>query len=93
MRNRNRNSLRLFGIIYSFLIYISEIFKKVSETSFLAISLSFIKNWGFIALGNSIKEIIEVLEKVAKKVIEWRRLNAITYDTSKTQAVLFSRSY
>ena len=55
-------------------------------------SLSFVDDLGFIASGNSVKEIVKALEKVAKEVIEWGRLNAVTYDMSKTEAVLFSKS-
>lgn len=51
-----------------FLIYISRVFKKVSETSFLITSLSFIDNLEFIALGNSMKKVVKTLEKVAKTV-------------------------
>lgn len=54
-------------------------------------SLPFIDDLGFIASGSLVKEIVKALEKIAKEVIEWGRLNAITYNTSKTEAVLFHR--
>ena len=76
-----------------FLMYISGVFNKVSETSPLVTSLSFVDDLGFIASGSSVKEIVKALEKVAKEVIEWGRLNAVTYDTSKTEAVLFPKSH
>lgn len=76
-----------------FLIYISRVFNKVSETSSLVTFFSFVNDLGFITLGSSIKEIVKAHEKVVKKVIEWERQNAITYNTSKMEAVLFSRSY
>ena len=60
-----------------FLIYISGVFNKVSETSPLVTSLSFINDLGFIASGSSVKEMIKALEKVAKEVIEWGK-NAVT---------------
>ncbi len=76
-----------------FLIYISGVFNKVSETSLLVTSLSFVNDLSFIASGgSSVKEIVKALKKVAKEVMEWGRLNAITYDTSKTEAVFFSKS-
>ncbi len=75
-----------------FLIYISGVFKKVSETSPSVTSLSFVDDLGSIASGSSVKEIVRALEKVAKEVIKWGRQNAVTYDTSKTEAVLFSKS-
>ena len=74
-----------------FLIYISGVFNKVLKTSPLVTSLSFVDDLGFIASGSSVKEIVEALEKVAQEVIELGRLNAVTYDTSETEAVFFSK--
>ena len=76
-----------------FLIYISGVFNKLSETSPSVTSLSFVDDLGFIASGSSVKGIVKVLEKVAKEVIKWEKQNAVTYDTSKTEAVLFSKSH
>ena len=74
-----------------FLIYISGVFNKISETSHLVTSLSFIDDLGFVASGSSVKEIVRALKKVVKEVIEWRRQIAVTYNTSKTEVVLFSK--
>ena len=74
-----------------FLIHISGVFHKVLETSPLVTSLPFIDDLGFIASGSLVKEIVKALEKIAKEVIEWGRLNTITYNTSKMEAVLFHR--
>ena len=52
-----------------FLIYISEVFNKVSETSPLVTSLSFVDDLGFIVSSSSIKEVVESLEKVAHTVL------------------------
>ena len=76
-----------------FLIYISGVFNKVTEISPLVTSLSFVDDLGFIALGSSVKEIIKTLENVAKAVLEWGRLNEVTYDISKMEAMLFSKSH
>ena len=76
-----------------FLIYISGVFNKISETSPWVTSLSFVDDLGFIASGSSVKEIVGSLEKFAKEVIEWGKQNAVTYDISKTEAVLFSKSH
>ena len=54
-----------------FLIYISGVFNKVSETSPLITSLSFVDDLSFTISGSSVKEIVRALEKVAKEVIEW----------------------
>ena len=76
-----------------FLIYISGVFDKISKTNPLVTSLSFVDNLGFIASRSSVTEIVRSLEKVAKEVVEWGKQNAVTYDTSKTKAVLFSKSH
>lgn len=60
-----------------FLIYISRVFNRVSETSLLVTSFSFVDDLSFIVSGSSVKEMIKALEKVAKEIIEWGRLNAV----------------
>ena len=76
-----------------FLIYISGVFDKISKTSPLVMFLSFVDDLGFLASENSVTEIVRSLEKVAKELIEWGKQNAATYDISKTEAVLFSKSH
>lgn len=75
-----------------FLIYISGIFDKVTETSPSVTSLSFIDDLGFIASSSSVKKVVKALEKDAKTLLEYGTLNAIICDMSKTEAVPFSRS-
>ena len=53
-----------------FLIYISGVFDKISETSALLTFLSFVDDLGFIAFGSSVKGVVKVLEKIAKEVIK-----------------------
>ena len=76
-----------------FLIYISGVFDKVLETNPLVTSLSFVDDLGFIAASSSVEEVAKTLENVAQVVLKWGRLNAVTYDVSKTEAVLFSKSH
>ncbi len=76
-----------------FLIYISGVFDKVFETNPLVTSLSFVDDLGFIAAGSSVKEVAKTLENVVQVVLKWGKLNAVTYDVSKTEAVLFSKSH
>lgn len=76
-----------------FLIYINKVFNKVSKTSLLITLLFFVNNLGFIALSSLVKKIVKALKKIAKKILTWEMLNAITYNISKTKAVFFSRSY
>ena len=76
-----------------FLIYISGVFDTVTDNTPIVISLSFFDDLGFIASGNSVQEIAKTLETVATSVLRWGLTNAVIYDTSKTEAVLFSKSY
>lgn len=73
-----------------FLIYISGVFDKLTEISPPVTSLSFVDDLGFISSGSSVKDIAWILEIVARMVLEWGIINAVTYDMSKTEAVLLS---
>lgn len=76
-----------------FLIYISRIYDVIEENNPTVTSLLFVDDLGFIASSNSIKEISQALGKVASTVLHWGSINAVTYDTSKTKSVLFSKSH
>ena len=54
--------------------------------------LSFVDDLGFIASGVSAKEIAKTLEKFGKIILKWGEKNAVTYDTAKTELVLFFRA-
>ena len=75
------------------MIYISGVFDTVTENTPTVTSLSFVDDLGLIASGNSVQEIAKTLETVATSVLRWGLTNAVTYDTSKTEAVLFSKSH
>ena len=75
-----------------FLIYISQVFDAVIEACPLVTLLSFVDDLGFIASGTSVKNITRSLEKVSKTALDWGIANAVTYNTSKTEAMLFSKS-
>lgn len=74
-----------------FLIYISGVFKQVESQLSGVVSLSFVDNLGFIALEKLVREISKTLEKVEKTVLQLGEENAATYNTAKTELVLFSR--
>ena len=61
-----------------FLIYISGVFNKVSETSPLVMSFLFVDDLDFIASDSSVKEIVKTLENIVQEVIKWGRLNVVT---------------
>lgn len=74
------------------MIYISGVFVKIQSELPTVLSLSFVDDLGFIATGRSPKEIANTLEKVSQVALQWGRENAVTYDTAKTELVLFSKA-
>lgn len=76
-----------------FWIYISRVFDVIEENNPAVIYLSFINNLGFIVFGTPVKEISQALDIEAFTVLHWDSINAVIYDTSKTETVLFSKSY
>ena len=61
-----------------FLIYISGVYEQVEKKLPEIVSLSFVDDLGFIALGTSVKEIAKALENVGNLIIEWGKRNAVT---------------
>lgn len=76
-----------------FLIYISGILNKIFKTSLLITSLLFIDNLGFITSGNLVKKFVKIFENIAKVILKWGNLNAITYNISKSEADFFLKLY
>lgn len=74
-----------------FLIYISRVFDKMTEAYDLVTFLSFIDDLGFIILDISINWVVKIIEKVAKTILEKKIFNAVTYDISKIETLLFSK--
>ncbi len=75
-----------------FLIYISGVFLEIQSRLPQITCLSFVDDLGFLTAGNSVIEIKKTLEKAGKITLEWETRNAVTYDISKTEAILFSRA-
>lgn len=75
-----------------FLIYISGMFSQIEERFPSITCVSFVDDLGFLAFGWSINIIGKLLEKVGKISLEWGSNNSVTYDISKTEAVLFSKA-
>ena len=75
-----------------FLIYISGVFSIIEDQLPQITCLSFIDDLGFLTADRSVSKIAKTLEKVGQIALEWGANNAVTYDTSKTEAVLFSRA-
>lgn len=75
-----------------FLIYISGVFLEIESRLPQVICLSFMDDLEFLAAGKSVIEIKEALEKAGQITLEWGTRNAVTYDISKTEAMLFSKA-
>lgn len=76
-----------------FLVYISRVFEKVTESCPEIIFLLFVDNLSFIASRHSVRELAKILGQVAMVVLNWRKSNVFTRDLAKTEAVLFSKSH
>ena len=75
-----------------FLIYISGVFSVVEKQLPNVTCVSFVDDLGFITADQSLNKIAKTLEKAGRIVLEWGVNNAVTYDMSKTEAVLFSKA-
>lgn len=51
----------------------------------------FVDDLGFINLDSLVKKLVKSFENVVKAILEWKRLNAVTYNVAKTKTVFFSK--
>lgn len=72
-----------------FLIYINRVFDTVKEKPSETMFISFMDDLGFLADGNSIREVAASLEKIRETVIRWRLLDPFIHHIAKTEAILF----
>ncbi len=75
-----------------FLIYISGVFSMIEDQLPHVTCFSFIDDLGFLTADRLVSKIAKTLEKVGRIALEWGANNAVTYDISKTEAVLFSKA-
>lgn len=47
---------------------------------------------GFLRAGNLVGHVVKILEDAGKIALEWGSSNAVSYDISKTEVTLFSKS-
>ena len=76
-----------------FFIYINGVFFIIEKQLPHVICMSFIDDLGFLIADRSINKIAKTLEKVRRIALKWGANNAVIYNTSKTKAVLFSKTY
>ncbi len=75
-----------------FLIYISRVFFQVESRLPQIFCLGFMDDLGFLVAGHSVLEINKSLEKAGKIALNWAVGHAVTYDISKTEAILFFKA-
>ena len=92
MQSRNWNTTKVASIPHFFSNlhqqYISRNRKRLPNV----ISLSFMDNLEFLIAGESMLEIKKLLEKVGKITLDWGTRNAVTYNITKTEAILISKA-
>jgi hypothetical protein len=74
-----------------FAIYISGIFEEIAEEVMGATGLSFIDDISWIATGKDVMEVTKLLEAYSKAAKTWAARNAVEFDMTKTEAVIFTK--
>lgn len=75
-----------------FLIYISKVLSKIKRKIPSITYLSFMDDLRFLIVGYLVSHIAKILEDAGKIALKWGSSNAISYDISKTEAILFLKS-
>lgn len=74
------------------LIFISGVFSQIEEKIPKITCISFVDDLGFLIGGHSPREVGRILEKAGQSALEWGANNLVTYNISKTEAILFSKA-
>lgn len=74
-----------------FLIYVGKAFEQEEKELPKIMFLSFVDDLSFIFSGTLVQEITKALEKIGNPIVEWGRKNAITYNMTKIELVIFSQ--
>lgn len=75
-----------------FFIYISSVFNIVSAIFLQIIFYNFVNDLRFWVSGNLIQKVAISLKKTREAIFGWELFNAVTYDVTKTEAILFFRA-
>jgi hypothetical protein len=76
-----------------FAIYTSGLIKSVEENVPQAERLFVVDVPGLVVTGNHDDHVVSILERCATKSIEWASRRGLQFDTSMTEAALFTRSH
>lgn len=75
-----------------FLIYINGVFAVIEKQLLNITCESFIDDLSFIIADRFISKIAKTLKKARHIVLKWGANNAVIYDISRTEAVIFSKA-
>ena len=75
-----------------FAIYLSGVFREVEESVVEGvIGLSYADDVAWVVKGNSIRDLVALMEACASATNSWARRNNVEFDLAKTEAIIFSR--
>jgi hypothetical protein len=74
-----------------FVIYISELFGKVEERAEDAVALSFVDDVAWVVEGEDVTRCVQKLQRCARLMTEWAKVNVVEFDIEKKEAILFSK--
>ena len=73
-----------------FAIYIADIHGAVEDQVEDSRGISYVDDVTWIAEGANVDEVVEKLERCAEASLRWADSNAVRFEESKTEAILFS---
>ena len=74
-----------------FAIYIADIHGAVEGQVEDSRGISFVDDVTWLAEGTNLNDVVDKLERCAEASLQWADHNAVRFETSKTEAVLFSK--
>ena len=74
-----------------FAIYIADIHQAVEDKTEDCRDISFVDDVTWVAEGRNLDEVVHKLERCAELSLSWAKDNAVSFETSKTEAILFTR--
>ena len=74
-----------------FALYIAEIHQAVESQMEDCRGISFVDDITWVVEGTDLNDVIAKIEGCARASLEWAEDNAVRFETSKAEAILFSR--
>jgi hypothetical protein len=74
-----------------FVIYISELFKKIERSVEGTLAHSFVDEVAWVVEGDDVTQCAQRMQRCASRATRWAEENAVEFDIEKTEAILFSK--